>query len=137
MSVPSVTTSGSSGESARPLDQGFPKSRRLLRPSEFRRVYDQGTRMGCAYFVAFCLAKPATEGSRVGFTTSRALGKAIDRNRLRRRMREAVRIHQQQLPQGWDVVFNPRRAALEAEFTVLEREVVKVFDRCGRRPLDS
>lgn len=63
----------------------------------------------------------------MGFTTPRALGKAIRRNRIRRRVREAVRRHFAELPGGWDVVLNPRAAALQASFTELEAAVAKLF----------
>jgi len=63
----------------------------------------------------------------VGFTTPRALGKAIRRNRIRRRVREAVRRRFAALEGGWDVVLNPRAAALQAPFAELEAAVEKLF----------
>ena len=65
--------------------------------------------------------------TRVGFTTPRGLGKAVVRNRLRRRFREVVRLPLPDLTSGWDVVFNPRRAALKAEFAQIEAEVLRYF----------
>jgi len=71
------------------------------------------------------------DGPRIGFTTPRALGKAVVRNRIRRRVREAVRLHLEQLSSEWSIVFNPRRQAMEAPFPALEREVEKLFERCN------
>jgi ribonuclease P protein component len=89
--------------------------------------------MTSRYFSAFCLrlVDPATP-SRFGFTVPRALGKAVTRNCLRRRMREAVRSQLSQLPESWAIVFNPRRAVLEGSFDELSREVSRIFARCSQ-----
>ena len=63
----------------------------------------------------------------MGLTAGRALGGAVERNRIRRRMREAVRLHLGELPPRVDVVLHPRRPVLEMEFARLEREVARVF----------
>lgn len=110
---------------------GFPKSRHLLRRSDFRKVYDEGTRVTCPYFAAFCLRWLDQDGPRVGFTVPRSLGKSVVRNRMKRRMREAVRLHLNDLSAEWAVVLNPRRAVLDAPFPVLEHEIGKLFSRCG------
>jgi ribonuclease P protein component len=60
-------------------------------------------------------------------TAGRVLGGAVERNRIRRRMREAVRLHLSELPPRVDVVLHPRRMVLEMEFARLEREVARVF----------
>jgi ribonuclease P protein component len=83
------------------------------------------------YFAAFLLREDGREGGpRVGFTVGRAAGKAVLRNRLKRRMREAVRLRLPTLSGPWAIVFNPRRAALEAPFEAIGREVDKLFERC-------
>ncbi|MGD1069335.1 MAG: ribonuclease P protein component [Bryobacteraceae bacterium] len=111
---------------------GFPKSVRLLRSSDFRKVYDQGTRYTCPFFAAFCLAEPEGAGPRVGFTTPKALGKAVVRNRLKRRVREAVRLELATLSPEWSIVFNPRRKTLDCVFTELQTEVRRLFIRCSQ-----
>jgi ribonuclease P protein component len=110
---------------------GFPKNARVLRRSDFRTVYDKGIRFSCPYFAAFCLAGEEAASPRVGFTVSRATGKSTVRNRMKRRMREAVRLHLSELPNRWSIVFNPRKPLLTADFPAVEREVSKVFARCA------
>jgi ribonuclease P protein component len=70
---------------------------------------------------------PAGAEPRVGLTAGRVLGGAVERNRIRRRMKEAVRLHWNQLPPRVDVVLHPRRMVLEMEFSRLEHEVGRVF----------
>jgi ribonuclease P protein component len=111
----------------------FLKSSRILKSSGFRRVYDQGTRYSSRLFTAFCLdiADPARPpGARIGFTVPRAIGKAVTRNRIKRRMREAFRLDLPMMGPQWDVVVNPRRTVLDAPFDELRDEVRKLISRC-------
>ncbi|MFB3828042.1 MAG: ribonuclease P protein component [Bryobacteraceae bacterium] len=102
-----------------------------MRSSDFRRVYDHGQKYACPYFAAFCLRDAAQECPRIGFTAPRALGKAVVRNRIKRRVREAVRLRLDQLSPQWSIVINPRRKAWDAPLPELEREVERLFRRCN------
>lgn len=113
---------------------------RALKSAEYRRIYQEGTKWVGPLFAAFCRRAEEGAAARVGYTTPRALGPAVTRNRIKRRLREAVRM---QLPAlgagerpgpGWEIVFNPRRAVLEAEFTQLSSEVTRLFETLRRRP---
>jgi ribonuclease P protein component len=106
-----------------------------LRTADFRLVYDHGFRVSGPLFAAFCRARETgfDDGPRLGLTVPRAVGKAVVRNRIKRRLREVFRLHRSKLAPKWDIVLNPRRAALEAEFTALERELGKVIERCNSR----
>jgi ribonuclease P protein component len=108
----------------------YPKSRRLLKTREYREVYDRGVRISGPCFVAFCLRSESAEGPRLGFTTTRALGKSTARNRMKRRVRETFRRRLQGVDPHWRIVVNVRRAALDAQQSTLDSEVDKVLSRC-------
>jgi ribonuclease P protein component len=94
-------------------------------------VYDQGSRFSCPCFAAFCARDPEVDGPRIGFTVPRALGKAVARNRIKRRLREAVRGALDRLNPQWSIVINPRRKALNASMAELRQEVERLFLRCN------
>jgi ribonuclease P protein component len=109
------------GQSAR-----FPRRGRLLRHADFERVYKQGKRHFAACMTVFYLPRDAGPHARIGFTVGRALGGAVDRNRMKRRLREAVRLHGMiELPV--DIVINPKRSLLAADFTDLQKDIARAF----------
>lgn len=70
---------------------------------------------------------PAFDGPRIGLTAGRVLGKAVERNRIKRRMREAVRHNLGGLQSNVDVVLHPRKSVLEMDFLSLDGEIGRVF----------
>jgi ribonuclease P protein component len=66
---------------------------------------------------------------RVGLTAGKVLGKAHERNRIKRRMREVLRRHVDLLPQGCDLILHPRRHVLTIEFAKLEAEIVRILQQ--------
>ena len=119
------------------IPQSFPKSARLLKRADFLRVYESGRRHFGSHMTFFYLdrtSEPTTKEAlaakrrpRVGFTVSRALGGSVERNRIRRRVREAVRMNLAGLQRAVDVVINPKRSAAKAALPVLLAEVAKGF----------
>jgi len=106
---------------------GFPSSLRLLRHADFERVYKQGRRHFAAQLTVFYRRQEDAGGLRVGFTVSKALGGAVERNRMKRRLREAVRLHRPQVSIPFDVVINPKKSVLKVEFSELESEIIRAF----------
>ena len=75
---------------------------------------------------------PARQAApRVGLTAGKILGKAHERNRIKRRMREALRRHVDLLPLGCDLILHPRRSILTIEFAKLEAEVVRILHQAN------
>jgi ribonuclease P protein component len=109
----------------------FPKQRRLLRHADFERVYKQGRRHFAAHMTVFYLQRSlddsAPQGLRVGFTVGRVLGGAVQRNRMKRRLREAVRLSGFPPEVSADVVINPKRSLLGADFADIRNQVAKAF----------
>jgi ribonuclease P protein component len=102
----------------------FPKSARLARSSEFIRVRSEGKAVH-GKFMVLSAAKTGLE-TRVGFITSRRVGGAVQRNRVRRRLREIVRVTRPDLESGWWVVTVARPAAVQASFTELRQEWLRL-----------
>jgi ribonuclease P protein component len=65
--------------------------------------------------------------NRFGFSIKKALGGAVVRNRMRRRLREIVRCHRQEIPTGWDIVIHPRSSVAKAPFAVIAEDLVRVL----------
>jgi ribonuclease P protein component len=109
---------------------------RLRKHSEFLRAYAAGRKRQSASMSWF-LAPQSSAGSdaeasapaRIGFTVGKILGKAHQRNRIKRRMREAFRRHVDLLPDGFDLIVHPRRAVLTMEFLQLEAEVLRILQQ--------
>ena len=106
----------------------FPKTKRLLRHADFQHVYQQGRRQFTGNMTVFFLrrgASGANESSslRVGLTVGKVLGNAVERNRIKRRMREAVRASWQAESAAIDVVLNPRKSVSQLSFADLRAEV--------------
>jgi ribonuclease P protein component len=106
--------------------QAFPKSFRLLRRGEFRRVYDEGQRRSTPSGVVF-FRPNGLPHSRLGITAPARLGKAVLRNRAKRRVREVFRLNRTALPGGWDILVNPRQAMATLPFRTLQRELLRLF----------
>ncbi len=104
----------------------FPKSARLLKRADFRRVYEEGQRRHGSYFAVFYRPNGLAE-TRLGVTVPARIGKAVVRNRVKRRVREAFRLNRARLPQGWDIVMNPREAAGRVAFATLEKEMMRLL----------
>lgn len=124
----------------------FPRSARLLKHSDFDRVYKQGRRHFSAHMTVFYLRQAegaALDGSarvgsaRVGFTVGRVLGGAVVRNRIKRRLREAVRRQRATFTGAVDVVINPKKSVLAVEFSSVLEEVGRALDAIAKKMVEK
>lgn len=117
------------------VDRGarFPRTMRLLRHSEVQLVYKRGKRHFALHMTLFYLPRAEGDAARFGFSVTKHLGGAVERNRIKRRLREAVRLHARQLDAPVDVMINPRKSALNADFMQLEREVEVALGIIGKQ----
>jgi ribonuclease P protein component len=104
----------------------FPREARLVRRAEFDAVYRAGKRRSSSYFTVFFRANQLP-CSRYGFSIKKALGGAVVRNRIRRRVREIVRGHRQEIPAGWDIVIHPKSSVARAEFAALATDLLRLL----------
>ncbi len=104
---------------------------RLRKHADFQRVYKSSSKQFSKRMTFFFSLRescvPELSGPRVGLTVGKVMGKAVDRNRIKRRMREAVRHNVSAIAAPVDIVLHPRRVVIEMEFAELEREVAQVF----------
>ncbi len=127
----------------------FSRLGRLLKHSDFDRVYKEGRRHFSSNMTVFYLRRtdadlPQTalpqsvlpeKLARVGFTVGRVLGGAVERNRIKRRLREAVRQRRLVLKDSGavDVVINPKKSVLTLEFSVVLEEVGRALDVIAKK----
>ena len=115
---------------------------RLRKHAEYQRAYAAGRKRQSASMSWFLAPREhAVAGAdhfpdnsaapRVGLTAGKVLGKAHERNRIKRRMREALRRHVNLLPQGCDLILHPRRSVLKIEFAKLEAEIVRILQQAN------
>ena len=109
----------------------FPKSARLTRVSEFKSVKDGGVSYTGKYLVLGTLPGAHERATRVGLVTSRRVGPAVVRNRVRRRLREIYRLNQHRLLSGWWLVVIARRLAASASSRQLERDWLRLVERAS------
>jgi ribonuclease P protein component len=127
-----LTISSSSDE--RPLARQSLTGLRLCKHADYQRAY-AASRKRQSSSMSWFLApqQPAYAGAplpsrpRVGLTAGKVMGKAHERNRLKRRMREVLRRHTDLLPTNCDLILHPRRTVLTVDFTKLEAEVVRIL----------
>lgn len=103
---------------------------RLRDKARFQQVRDEGRSYADRLCVLVTLENDIPY-SRAGFTASRRVGKATKRNRARRLMKEAVRIHFDEVAPGWDMVFIARPPIVRADFVMVERAILRLLERAG------
>lgn len=124
--------SGSSKPARRSF--AFPKRERILRRADFQKTYESGVKRHGRYTVAFAMGTDLGFG-RIGITATRKIGKAHDRNRFKRWVRETWRTHRDELgfdQASIDVVVNVKPPAHDASFSDFSSDLVRVLRRVAK-----
>ena len=104
----------------------LPRAHRLTASGDFRRATREGRRAGSTTLVVHLLVTPGTEPVRVGFVVSKAVGNAVTRNRVQRRLRHLAREHLASLPGSAVLVVR----ALPAAAAASSAELASDLERC-------
>jgi ribonuclease P protein component len=114
----------------------LPRAQRVRKRPEFLRIQDSPARVGTRHLL-FLLAPRTDDGPpRLGVVASRKIGNAVARNRAKRLVREAFRLHQGSLPTGMDVVVIVRPGTQLLGLTDVEAEVMQAAPTAARRARD-
>jgi ribonuclease P protein component len=111
--------------------QTFRAADRVLRATDFERIYRSGRRLVCPSYAVFVLPNGIGR-SRLGLTVTRKFGGAVKRNRNKRIVREIFRRNRAVFADRDDYIVNIRSAALSKTYTELERELLGVVMRYTR-----
>jgi ribonuclease P protein component len=101
---------------------------RLRQRSRFDQIRREG-KCWAAPLVVLCVLPNDLAWSRFGFSASRRVGKAVVRNRVRRRMREVVRLRQTGIAPGWDLVFIARQPIVRADYQEIEEAIEQLLNK--------
>lgn len=96
----------------------------------FRRLYAKG-KSAAGPTLAVYVRRNGSARNRLGLTVGTKVGKAVRRNKVRRRIREAYRIHEDRLLPGFDVVVVARTRAAHAPYAMVERDLLRLLDKLG------
>jgi len=100
----------------------------LTKNYEFKRLYNKGKSAATKHVVVYCMKNGKPE-NRIGITVSTKLGGAVQRNRVRRRLKEIYRLNEAALKTGYNIVVIARLASRSAGWGELESSVLHLFGK--------
>lgn len=103
------------------------KKYRLAKREDFNKVYRNGKSMANQQFVLYYLPQPNQEEFRLGVSVSKKVGNAVVRNRLRRMMKEIVRLHKDKMTPHYDYILIARKPASELDYQTMEKSIFHVI----------
>ena len=107
------------------------KEHRLARREDFGRVYRHGKSTANQQFVVYVLPRPQNECFRLGVSVSKKLGNAVVRNRLRRMMKEIVRLNKDLITAKIDIVLIARKPVADMEYEQMHKSLMHVLKRAS------
>jgi len=103
---------------------------RLTESQDFTRIKSTAQTLRQRFFILL-FARNGLDISRVAVVASKRIGNAVERNRIRRRVRAGLQSIWEQVEPGWDMVFYTRRAILSAKFVDLENAIKHLLEKAG------
>jgi ribonuclease P protein component len=107
------------------------KKNRLTKREYFDKVYRHGKSSANHQFVLYYKAQPRQASFRFGVSVSKKLGNAVVRNRIRRVLKEIVRLNADRLPGGYDLILIARKPMTEMSYHEIEKSVFHVLKRAS------
>jgi len=108
----------------------LPKNYRLRRSSDFSRAYHKGHSISDRLLV-LCYIPNSLGRSRFGISVSKRIGRAVVRNRVKRRISEAIRLQLDLIAPGWDIIFIARQGTRDADYWQIESSIAGLLSRAG------
>jgi ribonuclease P protein component len=107
------------------------KELRLTRNEDFQKIYRLGKSAANHQFVVYFRPNQTLEKFRLGISVSKKVGNAVVRNRLRRKIKEIIRLSENQIKPEIELIIIARKPAVEMEYAELRRSVFHVLNRAG------
>ncbi|MBS4534948.1 ribonuclease P protein component [Clostridium sp. D2Q-14] len=101
---------------------------KLRNNRDFSKVYDKGKSIANKYLVMFYIENEL-DYNRVGFSTTKKLGNAVIRNRVKRLIKESYRLNNDKLINGYDIIFLARVRANNASYKEIEKSIINLLKR--------
>ncbi len=108
----------------------FPKSKRILKTSDYRKTYEEGERLSNREFLLF-FRKGTQVHTRLGISVTKALGKAVKRNYYKRVLREVLRTHYNEFVPGKDIVVVAKKEILNQPFSKIQESLLSLFKKAN------
>lgn len=106
------------------------KENRLRKNMEFKKVYKSGKNYWNRNLIVY-VRRNGTDKTRIGISITKRVGNAVVRNKLKRRIREVSRVYLPNLRKGYDLIFIPKKNAVDLSFAELESAIMHIYRISG------
>lgn len=104
---------------------------RLTNRDDFKKVYRRGKSFANRQFVVYYIPRQDGGSFRMGISISKKIGKAVVRNRIKRRLKEIIRLRKDEIIDGYDFIIIVRKGALSLDFHAMEKSVFHVLKKAS------